>query len=103
MTKIYYDDKNLKRLVNMQLETAINNLRKSIEISDMLYIPYDFKYRSYLSSLSNNLNSNLSLINNVYSIIKDSSMQYTNISNNINSNIMNVENYSLYLRNSALK
>ena len=60
MAKIYYDEGNLNRLVNVGLESSINNLRKAIETSSMLYIPYEFRYRSYLKSLDDNLKTNLS-------------------------------------------
>ena len=98
-----YDERNLNRLVNVGLESSINNLRNAIETSSMLNIPYDFKYRSYLKSLDDNLKNNLSGINNIYSIIKNSSKVYSNISNSVDSDLSGIENYSISLRQSAIR
>ena len=103
MSKIYFDESSLNRLVNVGLDNSINNLRKAIEISSMLYIPYDFKYRSYLKSLDDNLKANLNSINNIYSTIKNSSKVYSNINNEVNSQVAGIENYSIALRQSAIK
>ena len=103
MAKIYYDERNLNRLVNVGLESSINNLRNAIETSSMLNVPYDFKYRSYLKSLDDNLKNNLSSINNIYSTLKNSSKVYSNISNSVNSDVSGIENYSISLRQSAIK
>lgn len=103
MAKIYYDEGNLNRLVNVGLESSINNLRKAIETSSMLYIPYEFRYRGYLKSLDDNLKANLNSINGIYSTLKESSKVYSNISNSINSDVSGIENYSISLRQSAIK
>ena len=103
MAKIYFEESNLNRLVNVGLESSINNLRKAIETSSMLSIPYEFKCRSYLNSLDNNLKTNLNTINSVYNTIKDSAKTYSNISNDVNSNVSGIENYSISLRQSAIK
>ena len=103
MAKIYFDEGNLIRLVNVGLESSINNLRDAIGTSSMLSVPYDFKYRSYLKSLDDNLKNNLSAINNIYSTIKESTKTYSNISNNVNSDTSGIENYSISLRQSAIK
>lgn len=103
MTKIYFDESGLTRLVNGGLYNSINNLRKAIEISGMLYIPYDFNYRNYLKSLDDNLKSDLNIINNVYNTIKNSSSNFSNIKDNLNSKVNGIENYSISLRQSAIK
>lgn len=103
MAKIYFDESSLNRLVNVGLDNSINNLRKAIEISSMLYIPYDFKYRSYLKTLDDNLKLNLNSINGIYNTIKNSSRTYSKINNDINSEIRDIENYSISLRQSAIK
>lgn len=103
MVKIYYDEGNLNRLVNVGLDSSINNLRKAIEISSMLYIPHDFKYRSYLKSLDDNLKVTLNSVNGIYGTLKESSKVYSNISNSINSDVSGIENYSISLRQSSIK
>lgn len=103
MAKIYFDDTNLNRFVNVGLDSSIDNIRRAIEISSMLYIPYDFKYRDYLKSLDDNLKNDLNTVNGVYSTIKSSSKTYSNIDNDVNSQIKGIENYSISLRQSAIK
>ena len=103
MAKIYFDESSLNRLVNVGLDSSINNLRKAIEISSMLYIPYDFKYRSYLKSLDDNLKVTLNSVSGIYNTIKNSSKVYSNIENEINSQVNGIENYSISLRQSAIK
>ena len=103
MAKIYFDETNLKRFVNVGLGNSINNIRKAIEISSMLYIPYDFKYIDYLKSLDDNLKSDLNSVNDVYSTIKNSSEKYLNINNDIESQVRGIENYQISLRQSAIK
>lgn len=103
MSKIYFDESSLTRLVNVGLDNSINNLRKAIETSSMLYIPYDFKYRNYLKSLDDNLNANLNSISGIYNTIKNSSKAYSNIANETNSQVSGIENYSISLRQSAIK
>ena len=103
MAKICFDENSLNRLVNVGLDSSINNLRKAIEISSMLYIPYDFRYRSYLKSLDDNLKANLNSLNSIYNTIKSSSKVYSNIENETNSQVSDIENYSISLRQSAIK
>lgn len=103
MAKVYYDERNLSGLVNVGLESSINTLTKAIDISSVLYIPYDFKYRSYLKSLDDNLKENLNSINKIYSTINESSKVYSNISDSVNSGVNGIENYSISLRQSAIK
>lgn len=103
MSKIYFDESSLTRLVNVGLDNSINNLRKAIEISSMLYIPYDFKYINYLKSLDDNLKANLNSISGICNTIKNSSKAYSNISNETNSQVSGIENYSISLRQSAIK
>lgn len=103
MAKIYFDKNNLKCLVSPDLEKSINNLKKAVSTSNMLYIPYDFNYRNYLQSLGSKLQRNIDTINNINNIIKNSSKAYSNINNDISDQISDIENYSISLRQSAIK
>lgn len=103
MTKIYFNESSLNRLINVGLDNSINNLRSAIETSSMLYIPYYFNYRSYLKSLDDNLKSDLNTIIDIYNKIKNSSINFSNINDNLNSKVNGIENYSISLRQSAIK
>lgn len=103
MAKIYFDETSLKRFVNVGLDSSINNIRRAIEISSMIYVPYDFKHRDYLKSLDDNLKSDLNTINGVYSTIKNSSKKYSDINNDIESQVRGIDNYQISLRQSAIK
>lgn len=103
MTKIYFDESGLQRLVNSNLEKSINNLEKIVETSSILSIPYDFKYRNYLQTLDNSIKEDLEKVKNVYNIIKKSSNVFINVKDELESDISNIENYSVSLRQSAIK
>lgn len=103
MTKINFDETNLSMFVNKGLESSISNLKKAVSISSVLSIPYEFKYRSYLKSLDDNLKETLGDISNVYNSVKNSSTAYSYITDEVNSKVTEVENYTISLRQSAIK
>lgn len=103
MTKIYFDEESLARLVNTGLYNSLDKIKNAIQISSSLSIPSGFMYKQSLNSLDENLKSNFNSINSVYNTIKNSTTRFSQINSELNYSISNIENYSIPMRQSAIK
>lgn len=103
MAKLVLNETNINRLVIPNLSSSLNSLSMAIKIVKNSTIPYDFKYRSYLKSLDENLERDLLSINNIYNNLKEDMVSINKICEKANLDINSIDNISIHLRQTPFK
>lgn len=103
MSKINFNETNINRLITPNLSSCMNNLSTAIRIVKNLNIPYDFKYRSYLKSLDENLQKDLNSINAIYNSVKEDLVTINRICERVEQSINGIDNISIPLRQNPFK
>lgn len=103
VSKINFNETNINRLITPNLSSCMNNLSTAIRIVKNLNIPYDFKYRSYLKSLDENLQKDLNSISTIYNSVKEDLVTINRICERVEQSINGIDNISIPLRQNPFK
>lgn len=103
MARMNCDRSNAESLVNSRLDNSITNLKNISSVFNQTVIPYDFKYKTYLTQTSEAIISYINEVNSLNQKMRDSYKTLSNINEEIKRELSGIENYSISLRQSAIK
>lgn len=103
MAKLNYDKSNAENLVNTYLDSSISNLKNVLSVFNQSSVPYDFKYKNYLTQTSEKISTYINEINNLNQKMRNSYKTFSSINDASKNDLIGIENYSISLRQSAIK
>lgn len=103
MTKILFNSSLINQNLIPNLDAAMANLKKAIEVYNNIYIPSNFKYATYLNELKEGLYNQQNKIDNIKYMLNKNNQAYNEIARLSSDSLTMITNIKISKRDSVVR